>query len=192
MRDQRADRSRYQIVGIVEPGQTVSRALLAGKFGRRHRRIDHDLVLVARQRLDRQSDRRVRHVGHHVDAIDVEPFPDNTDADIRLVLMVCGQNFDLDRRDQFLKILCRHFGGSDGARSRQIGQWSGLVIDNADPDDAAGEFGRASGQIRPDENPNDQKSSDAAVPDHASTFPMMVLSGFPPLTNELKQPPLLI
>ena len=32
MRDQLADRSRYQIVGIVEPGKTVSRTLFARPY----------------------------------------------------------------------------------------------------------------------------------------------------------------
>ncbi|MEH2498522.1 hypothetical protein V1294_005001 [Bradyrhizobium sp. AZCC 1678] len=74
--------------------------------------------------------------------------------------MVRGDDLDLDRRHQFLKILGRHPGGSDRPWSAQVGQWPGLVIDDADPDDATGEFGSAGGREGSDWCPKDQKSSD--------------------------------
>jgi hypothetical protein len=110
--------------------------------------------------------------------------------------MVCGDDLDLDRRHRFLKILRRHPGGSDRPWPAQIGQWPGLVIDDADPDDATGKFGSAGGREGSYWCPKDQKSSNleyhssrvrAAVPNHAGIFPGVALR-FRPSSQRVKQP----
>ncbi|WP_244608398.1 hypothetical protein [Bradyrhizobium algeriense] len=110
--------------------------------------------------------------------------------------MVRDDDLDLDRWHRFLKILGRHPGGSDRPWSAQIGQWAGLVIDDADPDDATGEFGSAGGREGSDWCPKDQKSSNpeyrssrvrAAVPNHAGIFPG-VAPRFRPSNQRVKQP----
>jgi hypothetical protein len=98
--------------------------------------------------------------------------------------VVGGDDLDLDRRHQFLKIFRRHFGGSDRPWPAQIRQWPGLVIDDPDPDDATGEFGSARDREGSDQCRRDIKSSGlvfhssrirAAAPNHASIFPKMTL-----------------
>jgi hypothetical protein len=120
----------------------------------------------------------------------------HSDADIRLVLVVGGDDLDLDRRHQFLKIFRRHPGSSDRTWPAQIRQRPGLVIDDADPDDATGEFGSARDREGSDQCPRDKKRSGleyrssrirAAVPNHASIFPIMEPCFRPP-NQWVKQP----
>src|SRR5208283_5478497 len=58
-----------QLPGVVGPVHSVGRARLAGQRCGSGAGANHHLVEIAGQRVDGESDRRVRYVDNHVDAL---------------------------------------------------------------------------------------------------------------------------
>src|SRR5271163_5123708 len=110
-----SERTRHQRVGIMEPGKAGFDALLAGERRGRNGGVNRNLVLVANDGLESQSDRGISNVGNRIDAIDIKPFAYDRRTDIRLVLMVGKQQFDLDTRILLLEIFRGQFSSNQGA-----------------------------------------------------------------------------
>jgi hypothetical protein len=96
---------------------------------------DKDLVLLTGNLADCERHTRVRHVGDHVDVIDVVPLVGNLRADIRFVLVVAADHLNFHIRMIFHEIRCRHPGsnhGSDAGRirieARHIGEHADLDV----------------------------------------------------------------
>ncbi len=120
-------------VGVPHPEHTgLRRAVLVGEpcgaAGEQG-----DAVLLLHQVLDGELHRGLDDIRHRVDAVDIDPFADDADGDIRLVLMIRGQ--DLDRHPgAFLgqAIVDGHLRGDHRAASALGGEAAGHVGDDAD------------------------------------------------------------
>jgi hypothetical protein len=75
--------------------ESVGLAGVAGETRRRRAHDDVDFLLLLRKLVNRERDRGGRQFGDHVDAFDVVPAPRNGAAEIRLVLVVGGDDLDL-------------------------------------------------------------------------------------------------
>ena len=73
----------------------VRRTLRAGEIGRRRTGVQVDDVLLLREIGDRKADAGTGEVDEHVDLLDVDPLLADIDADVRLVLVVRGDQIDL-------------------------------------------------------------------------------------------------
>jgi len=107
--------------------------------------------------LEREPDRRVAHVCNDVNIVHVEPFADNGNPDIRLVLMVGIKKLDFDVRMLFSKIIDCHFGGDHRPLPIGIGKRAGCVVDYTDLDDSARDI--TSPNRRPKSNETRQYNS---------------------------------
>src|ERR1700721_4434633 len=84
--DERSQRTSHQCVGVMKPGEAGFDALLAGERRGRNGGVNRNLVLVANDGLESQSDRGIADVRNRIDAIDINPFAYDRPTDIRLVL----------------------------------------------------------------------------------------------------------
>ena len=134
LRDQRFGETRSIRIGVVDPLDSVRRTLLAGQFGRRRGGVERDLVLFLDDLLHRERDRRVRHIDHHIDAIDIEPVPDDGSADIGLVLVIGGDEFDRLAAEGAAGVLDRHLCGLDRSHAGLIRIQARHVAEDADFD----------------------------------------------------------
>ena len=75
-----------------------------------------------------------RQLGDHVDVFDIVPAPRDGAAEIRLVLVVGGDDFDLLAEHLAAEILDRHLGGLERPFAAVIGVDPGLIVQNADLD----------------------------------------------------------
>ena len=125
--------------GVVGPVDGVGRALGAGQVGRAGARVDEDLVLLLGDLVDRERDRRGRHVDDHVDAVLVVPLAGDVGGDVGLVLVVGRDDLDLDALAGGVEVLDRHAGGDDRAFARQVGIDAGAVVQHADLDGGLGQ-----------------------------------------------------
>jgi hypothetical protein len=82
--------------------------------------------------LHGQRDRRIVEADRHPDLPDIEPFARDRSADVRLVLVIRGQDLDRTPDDLAPQILDRHARRRDGARTAEIGIDPGLVVQHAD------------------------------------------------------------
>ena len=107
----------------------VGGAGLAGEIGRTGTGQHHRFVFRLGDIHHGERDRRIHQVGDHVHAIDIEPAVCHRSADVRLVLVIAGD--DLDRRvvDLAAELLGGHLRRLDRAvtgvlfvNARQIGQ----------------------------------------------------------------------
>ncbi len=131
---QRAAGAERQRVGIVGPVETVGLAGVAGQARRRRTDHDVDLFLLLRQLVDRERDRRGRQFRDHVDVLDIIPAPRNGTAEIRLVLVIGGDDFDLLAEHLAAEILDRHLGGLERPFAAVIGVDPRLIVQDADLD----------------------------------------------------------
>src|ERR1700733_6422942 len=136
--DKRSKRTRHQRVGIMEPGKAGFDALLAGERRGRNGGVNRNLVLVANDGLESQSDRGIADVRNRIDAIDIKPFAYDRRTDIRLVLMVGEQQLDFDVGMLLLEIFSRQLGGNEGALSVGIRERAARVGDHPDLDNTVG------------------------------------------------------
>ena len=102
-------------VGVEHPLHRIGRAELAVEIGRAGRMGDEELLAIIGHLLNRQADRRNRHVDNQVDVIDVVPLPCNARADIGLDLVVGGNHRDRLAQDLAAEILDRHLRRRDRA-----------------------------------------------------------------------------
>jgi hypothetical protein len=101
--------------------------------------------------VDGERDARVRHVDDEVDLVRVVPLPRDLRADVRLVLVV-GED-DLDLHPLLVGAVVRdsHPGGHHRALAGEVGVEAGLVVEDADLDDAVRDLsvrGGADGEQR--------------------------------------------
>ena len=102
--------------GVVGPVDRVGRAFGAGQVGGGRARDQEHLVLVPDDLVDRERDRRGRHVDDDVDLVDVDPRAHDVGADVRLVLVVGADDLDLHALGGGAEILDRHARGDHRAR----------------------------------------------------------------------------
>jgi hypothetical protein len=114
--------------------ETVGLAGVAGQARRRRTDHDVDLLLFLRQLMNRERDRRGRQLGDHVDVFDVVPAPRNRAGEVRLVLVIGGNDLDLMAEHLAAKVLDRHPGGFERPFAAVIGIDPGLIVQNADLD----------------------------------------------------------
>ena len=121
--------------GVVGPLDRIRRAFRSGEIGACRPRAQEHFILLAGDLADRQCDARRRHVDDDVDMVDVVPLPREVGADIRLVLMIAGDDLDLHAVSRGVEILHRQFGGGDRAGSADVGIEARHVGQYADLDD---------------------------------------------------------
>ena len=127
--------------GVVGPVDRVGGARLAGEVGGGGARDQQRLALVAGDLVDGERDAGVRHVDDHVDLVGVEPLPGHLGADVGLVLVVGGDDLDLQSLLVGAEVLDGHTGRHHGALAGEIGVETRLVVQHADLDDAVGDLG---------------------------------------------------
>ena len=119
--DHRAAGAVRERPGVVGPVNGVGRALRSGQIRGATAGIDEDLVPLPGDAVDGERHRRGRHVQDDVDAILIVPLPRDAGADVRLVLVVRRDDFDLDALLGGLEVLNRHAGRYRRSLARQIG-----------------------------------------------------------------------
>ena len=120
-----------QRVGVVVPVRGIGRAVLAGDVGRRRSVEQHELLLLPGHFLDRERDGGRAAVGDHVDALIVVPVAHDVGGDVRLVLVIGGD--DLDRlAEHRTEILRRHARRDAGALAGDVGIERVHVAEHAD------------------------------------------------------------
>ena len=99
---------------------------------------DGDAILLRRDLLDRERDRRIVEADGHVDVIGVEPLARDRRADIGLVLVVGDDDVDRLAEYRSAGILNRHPRGDDRAGAAEVGIEARLIVENTDANDAVG------------------------------------------------------
>ena len=99
------------------------------------------ILRIAHQRIDGEADGGIRHVDDSIDAIDIEPFARDRRSDVGLVLVVGIDDLDLDVLAAAVEILRRHARGFHRAHAVGVLEDAGDIVEHADPDDIAGNFG---------------------------------------------------
>ncbi len=145
-------------VGVEDPLHRIGRAEFSGEIRRARRMGDEQLLLLPRDLLDGEPDRRDRHVDDEVDVVGVVPLPRHRGADIGLQLMVRRDHLDRLARDLPAEIGDRHLGGGHRAcagrvrgRAREIGQ-------DADLDDIVGDLRGGGPRAERDAKRDDESS----------------------------------
>ncbi|MNQ61404.1 hypothetical protein D3C85_757180 [compost metagenome] len=134
----RAARQRNGVVGIV---QGVGRALLVGQRGGTRAHHDDGFLLVRRHLGHGQRGAGIGAADQHVQAALVKPFARLGRCDIRLVLVICRQQFDLLAVDLAAHFLDGHFDGFHPARAVGAGVHAGQVGDEPDSNDIVRDLG---------------------------------------------------
>jgi hypothetical protein len=119
-------------VGVVGPLYAGRRALLAGEIGRAGTRNQEQFFPLPGQVLDRQRHRGIDALGDDVDIFIVDPVAHDGDRDIRLVLMVCRNDFDAAARDRSADLFRRHLRRNDRPRTIAVGILTAHVGHDAD------------------------------------------------------------
>ena len=132
-----ADRKR---MGVEHPLHGIGRAELAVEIGRAGRMGDEQLVAVVGDVLHRQANRRHRHVDDEIDLFDVVPLLGDAGGDVRLDLVVGGNNGDRLAQDFAAKILDRHLRGRHRSRSGRGRGRPGQIGQHADFHDVVGDL----------------------------------------------------
>ena len=134
--------------GIDRPAHRVRRALRRGQFQRLRTRRQQHLVVGARDLVDRQRHRGVRHVGHRIDVLLVEPAPHDGGADIGLLQVIGEHDLDLHAGDRAAHVLGRHLRGEHRAGPHVVHRHARHVGEHADLYGPVGGVGGAAGQQR--------------------------------------------
>ncbi len=119
---------------VVGPVDRVGRARLARQVGRRRTGHQKRLALFLGDLVDRERDSGIGRVDDHIHLVDVVPLPRDCAADVRLVLVVGGDDLDLVTALLDPGVLDRHSCRDDGARSGEIGVQARHVGEHADLD----------------------------------------------------------
>ena len=119
-------------IGVVDPVKADGRASRTGEIRGRRGRMDDDPVALAHDLLCGKRDSGVAEIEHRLDVIDVEPFAQDAGADVRLVLVIRRQHLDGDAVGASAVILDREFCRLHRAKAGQVGERSGLVVQDAD------------------------------------------------------------
>ena len=105
--------------GVIGPVDGVGVAFRPGEVGSRRAGDDEHLVLGGGDLAHRQRHAGVRRVDDQIDLVDVIPLVGKLRADIRLVLMIAGDEFDFDVRIGLGEVGDRQLGGGNRARLRR-------------------------------------------------------------------------
>src|SRR6476661_6483394 len=95
---------------------------------------DVDFLLLLGKLMNGERDGGGRQLGDHVDVFDIVPAPRDGAAEVRLVLVVGGDDFDLLAEHLAAEILHRHLGGLERPFAAVIGVDPGLIVQNTDLD----------------------------------------------------------
>ena len=140
-RRQRARRRGALAPGVGDPLHGGRRAELAAEVGGHRARRQGDPAAVLHQVDDAERDPGIREVHDAGHPLLIDPAPRDREADIRLVLVVGGQDLDLQSAGLLGEILEREVGGGDRARPDLIRERAAHVAEHADLDAAAGHLG---------------------------------------------------
>ena len=112
----------------------IGRAILAGERGSRGADGEERNLLFLGGRGYGEADAGVRAAEHHGQPVAVGPFAKLLRAEIGLVLVIGGQQFDRLTEDRAAEIGDRHLDGFDGAGTLDVGIEARHVVDVADDD----------------------------------------------------------
>ena len=124
--------------GVVDPLDGVRRTGLSGEVGACGRGRQEGHAGIAQQRIDGETDGRIRHVDDGVDPVDVEPFARDRGADVGLVLVIGIDDLDLDALAAAVEILRRHARGFHRTHAVGVLEDAGDVVEHADPHHVVG------------------------------------------------------
>jgi hypothetical protein len=124
-----------QGIGVIVEVKADRRTGFAGEIRRSRPADDENPVLLPRDFKDRKSSRGGRATGDHVDAFIVKPFARLLRGDIRLVLMVGGNDLDLLGKNFVAEILRRQPRRRNRTTAAIVGKNAGLIVEHADLDD---------------------------------------------------------
>ena len=130
----RAAGGMRQHPGVHRPMHRGRRALRPGQVGGGPGGVDVDLVHLLADAGHRQRDGAVRHVDDHVDLVAVDPLPRQAGTDVRLVLVVAGDDLHRDVAPRGLAVGNPQLYACDGDGSAQVAIDARLVAQNADLD----------------------------------------------------------
>ena len=121
--------------GVVGPVNGRGRAGRTREVRGGGRRVDVGAVLFLAHAVNCETQRAVRHVDDHVDALTVDPLARDGGADVGLVLVIAGHDFD--RQALCAKILDRLTHARRRRRAANVAIHTGLVVQHADLDRGA-------------------------------------------------------
>ena len=128
---------------VVQPMNGVGRAGFAGQVCSGCAGVDVDFSFFTADLADGKCNRGGRHIDNHVDLVSVIPLARNVRADVRLVLVVSTDDFNLQTAFAALQIIFNsHFGGNHRSWPGDFGIQTRHVVEHADLDDAVGDLGR--------------------------------------------------
>ena len=124
---------RIVVVGVVDRDR---RAGLVGD-ARRARSVEHnDLVLCFGDVNRRKRGGRGGHIHQRVDMLVLEPFARGSGSNVRLVLVIGGNDFNRHAKHCSSEILDRHLGRCNSAHAGDVCIDARHVLDHADLHDA--------------------------------------------------------
>ncbi|MCY1530017.1 hypothetical protein D9M68_651910 [compost metagenome] len=178
-----AARQRHGVVGVVNG---VGRALGVGQV-RCARADGHEgLLLRGGHAGHGQAGRRVRAGDDDVHLLLVEPFAHARGRHVGLVLVVCGNDFDLLAVDRTAGVFDCHAHGFQTGLAVDVGIHARHVSDEADADDIVGDTLRVGGRPSKSQARHGQCSSDGVQLHGMTPLPYgVVLPGFRRMTGLL-------
>jgi hypothetical protein len=94
-------------------------------------------IFLVHEAVDGEADAGIREVDDGVDALLIHPAPSNPDPDVRLVLVVGENDFDLEPARFSSEILRRKLSANQRSLAGLIGERTGEVAEHADLDGIA-------------------------------------------------------
>jgi len=134
---QRAAGGLGEHIGVVRPMDGVGVALRAGEVGGRGAGVDVDLVLGLGHAGHGQAHAGIGHFDDQVHAFAVIPLGGDAGADIGLVLVIGGDDIDLEALGGRAEILQRLVDAGDGDGAGQVLVGAGQIGQHADPEPGA-------------------------------------------------------
>ena len=119
-------------IRVVAPLRRRFRTGLAGEFGGRRTGDQQHLAARARNFLSRQRNGRTCHVGNGIDAFGLEPLAADRGRDVRLVLVIRGNNADRLAEHLAAEIVDRHLRRFDRVLADQISEAARMIGQHAD------------------------------------------------------------
>ena len=127
----RSTRGFRQHIGVIHPMHGIGCAGRPCQVRCRGPRIHIGLVLLTRDIGNRETDRRCRHIQHHIHAL-VIPLARDIHANIGTVLVIGIDHFDIEAAiAEFLHRLTRALQPIGAAN---VAVWAGHVVQHADAD----------------------------------------------------------
>ena len=125
---------------VIDPLDRVGRAGLSGQIRAGRGRCEEGHFCVANERIDSETDGRIRHVDNGIDRIDIEPFARDCRADIGLVLVIGVDDLHFDILAATVEIFRGHPRRLYRAHAVGVLENPGYVVEYADPHHIAGNF----------------------------------------------------